>query len=111
MESKQDMGQTSRRSLATSISNQSFRFSKRKNLIHFNPFFIYLSILETQKKDQSNDIQVSLDSELCMDEAGKVVGTQVPTDNILLLNARLETSPTGLSLSTREFFLFMFFFS
>ena len=111
MESKQDMGQTSRRSLATSISNQSFRFSKRKNLIHFPPFFIYSSILETQKKDQSNDIQVSLDSELCMDETGKVVGTQVPTDNILLLNARLETSPTGLSLIQFNTFFNSCFFS
>ncbi len=53
-------------------------------------------MLRIEIKDDDNDIQISLDSELCLRD-GQIVGTQVPTGNSLLINARIELSQADLN--------------
>ena len=46
-------------------------------------------------KDDENDIRILLDSELCLKD-GKIIGTQHPTNHILLINSRIEQSSSGI---------------
>lgn len=45
-------------------------------------------------EDQNNEVCVSLDSELCLQE-GKIIGTQISTGHKLLINARIDISAAG----------------
>ncbi|CAF1087622.1 unnamed protein product [Brachionus calyciflorus] len=48
------------------------------------------------QNDETNDLKISLDSELCLEE-GKIIGTQHPTGHLLMINARIEISNTEIS--------------
>lgn len=55
----------------------------------------WLPLLEINQSncsnDKSNDLKISLDSELC-EQDGKIVGTQMSTGHVLFLNIRIELS-------------------
>ena len=107
MESWYVLGQTIGCSLASTCQCSSIRIIRRKIRHNHHLFTLYLSNLTFDSnilKDDSNEILVSLDSELCLNEEGKIVGTQTPTEHTLLLNARIELSSTGHSLSLTKSF-------
>jgi hypothetical protein len=45
--------------------------------------------------DQSNEVSISLDSELCLRD-GKIIGTQIATGHKMLISAKIDLSAAGM---------------